>query len=79
MLILRFASQFTATFGFTELWSLLGDYNEQYTDSNEQKLRYRDLKMDMIFFFSRSMLFDSLQFSVLRIMIRSNSAVMKII
>jgi len=50
MLILHFASQFTATFGFTELWSLQGDCNKQYTDSNEPKLRNGDLKMDMVFF-----------------------------
>jgi len=55
-----FASEFTATFGFTELWRLLGDCNKQYADSNEPKLRHGDLQMDMLFFLSRNMLFDSL-------------------
>ena len=50
-MISPFAYQFTATFGFTELWRLQGDCNKQYTDSNELKLRHRDLQMDMIFFF----------------------------
>lgn len=49
-MILHFASQFTASFGFTELWSSQGDCNKLYTDSNEPKLRHGDLQMDTILF-----------------------------
>jgi hypothetical protein len=44
------ASQFSATFGFTELLRLQGDCNKQYTDSNEPKLLYGDLQTDKILF-----------------------------
>jgi len=50
-MILPFASQIAATFGFTDLWRLQGDCNKQYTDSNEPKLRHGDLQMDMLLFF----------------------------